>query len=122
MNMLDAFSRRFERLRRQVRAVSRAAKAARDQTDQALRALGMDTRRDPTPVIDVAVERGSPVAKAARAAARGLLHSAAIATAAVLLGIALLSLGMFAGAAVLAFVVVTRGLGLHIDLRTPRPA
>jgi hypothetical protein len=39
-----------------------------------------------------------------------------------ILGIALWSLGIFVGSALLAFVVVTRGLGLRIDIPVPRPA
>jgi hypothetical protein len=121
MTMFDAFSRRFERLRQQVRAVRRAAAAARAQTDQALRALGVDPGRTAAPVIDVAAARRGAAAHL-HAAGRRALQGAAVASAAILLGLALLSLGIFAGAAILAFVVVTRGLGLHIDLRAPRPA
>ncbi len=121
MPMFDAFSRRFERLRLQVRAVRRAATEARAQTDQALRAFGIDSARAAAPVIDVAADRRGPAA-VATAVGKAMLQGAAIATAAILLGLALLSLGIFAGAAALAFVVVTRGLGLHIDLRAPRAA
>jgi hypothetical protein len=127
MAMFDAFSRRLDRLRSQVRAVRRAASDVRAQTDQALRTFGIDPSepRRAAPVIDVGTAqrgRANAASAAVAAVAKAALQGAALAGAAVLLGIALLSLGMFTGAAVLAFVVVTRGLGLHIDWRGPRPA
>lgn len=109
--------RRWERLRRQVRAVRRATDDVKAQTDRALRALGVHTGPS-APVVDVG--------DGARAAWRGIASRAtqgiAVAVATVLLGMALVSLGFFVGAALLAFVVLTRGLGLRVELRPPRPA
>jgi hypothetical protein len=116
MAMFVPVGSRLHRLRSRVRAVRRAASEARQQTEQALQALGVNTGRPAAQVIDVDPRRQSMFQVIAARTLQGL----AVAASMVLLGIALWSLGMFLGASLLAFVVVTRALGLHIDLGTAR--
>lgn len=104
--------------------VGRDVRDARARTEQAMQALGLSPPRPEADVIDVDVNTdanhglvGGAVRGLVRHTTRGLLLVAA----AVLLGAALWSLGIFLGASLLAFVVVTRGLGLRIDV-SPRPA
>jgi hypothetical protein len=107
----DALRLRVRDVRRSVR---RAGEQARVQTDQALAALGLPPT-PPNPVIDVAAHDAG-AAGPTRALVRGAVRGLALVSATVLLGVALLALGIFAGAAFLAFLVVTRGLGLRIDV------
>jgi hypothetical protein len=119
MALFDSIHARTARLRRQVRATRRAVQDARAQTVQALERLGV---RPPTadasgagPVVDVEASGGgvgSVVRGLVRRTGQGIFFVVAV----VLLGAALMSLGMFVAASLLAFVVVTRGLGLRVDL------
>jgi uncharacterized membrane protein len=116
---------RWESLRRQLRDIERslrrAADDARTQTEQALAALGVPTA-PAAPVIDVGAAGGDRPPGPVHTMARQAVRSLAVVSATVLIGIALLALGIFAGAALLAFVVITRGLGLRIDVGAPRAA
>jgi hypothetical protein len=107
------------RVRTAQRAVRRAAGEARQQTEQALTALGVQSA-GAAPVIDV--EQVGADVGAVRALARRATQALVVLAATVVLGVALLSLGVFAGAAAFAFVLVTRGLGLRVDVPGFRPA
>lgn len=120
MRWIEALEEHRHRLRRQVEATARAIRKAQAQTEQAMSALGLSPPAPEAPVIDVA-PRGGLVNDAVRGLARATLRGALFLATLVLLGAALWSLGIFIGASMLAFVVVTRGLGLRIDV-TPRPA
>jgi len=118
MAFFDSIHARTARLRRHVQATRRAVDDARAQTVQALERLGV---RPPTaaagPVVDVeasdrVVGLGGVVRGLVRRTGQGIFFLVAV----VLLGAALMSLGMFVAASLLAFVVVTRGLGLRVDL------
>ena len=121
MQWFDRLRDHRDRLRRRVDAVSREVHRARAQTEQALRTLGLEPPPPDADVIDVDTGRhglvGGTVRSVVRQTTRGLMLFAA----AILLGAALWSLGIFLGASLLAFVVLTRGLGLRIDV-SPRPA
>lgn len=119
MAFFDSIHARTARLRRQVQATRRAVDDARAQTVQALERLGV---RPPTgdasadgPVVDVEASDGG-VGGAVRGLVRRTGQGIFFVVAVVLLGAALMSLGMFVAASLLAFVVVTRGLGLRVDL------
>ena len=102
--------------------------AARASAEQALVAMGIRPAdfgaRDAGDIIDVtppATGAGlilDTVKRLAKRTSQGVLLFVAVAV----LGVALWSLGLFVGAALLAFVIVTRGLGLRIDVAAPRPA
>jgi hypothetical protein len=122
MRWTEALHEHQARLRRQVEATARAVRQAQAQTEQAMAALGLKPPGPDAPVIDVEAPGGGLVKGAIRGLARNALRGALLLATLVLLGAALWSLGIFIGASLLAFVVVTRGLGLRIDLSTPRPA
>jgi len=105
-----------------VDAVAHDLRQARAETERAMASLGLCPPAPEGEVVDVDPVVGIGVVTSAvrgivRQTTRGLLLVAA----AVLFGAALWSLGIFVSTSLLAFVVVTRGLGLHIDL-APRPA
>jgi hypothetical protein len=111
-----------ERLRRRVDAVARDLRQARDETGRAMAALGLSPPAPEGDIVDVEVDpAGGAVVGAVRGLVRQTTRGLLLVVAAVLLGAALWSLGIFLGASLLAFVVVTRGLGLRIDV-SPRPA
>jgi hypothetical protein len=118
MAFFDSIHARTARLRRQVQATRRAVDDARTQTVQALERLGVrpptgEASGDAGPVVDVeAGGVGGAVRGLVRRTGQGIFFVVAV----VLLGAALMSLGMFVAASLLAFVVVTRGLGLRVDL------
>lgn len=120
MRWIEALQEHQARLRRQVEATARAVRQARAQTEQAMAALGLQPPA-PETVIDVDTRGGGLVKDAVRGLARQALRGTLFLATLVLLGAALWSLGIFIGASLLAFVVVTRGLGLRIDV-SPRPA
>jgi hypothetical protein len=120
MAFFDSIHARTARLRRQVQATRRAVDDARAQTVQALERLGVrpptgNASGDAGPVVDVEPSDsgvGGVVLGLVRRTGQGIFFVVAV----VLLGAALMSLGMFVAASLLAFVVVTRGLGLRVDL------
>lgn len=104
-----------------------ATSTARATAEQALNSMGLRPAAfDDGDVIDVdPAPPGSGTAlifdtvkRLAKRTSQGVLLVVAVAV----LGIAMWSLGLFVGAALLAFVIVTRGLGLRIDVAAPRPA
>lgn len=119
---------RLERFRLQVADVERRAAEVKAQTDAAMTALGMPSTKtqEASPIIDVGGIGGkgdtslllAGIKSVGRTAVRGLSFVAAV----FLLGAALWSLGFFVGAALLAFVIVTKGLGLRIDVAQPASA
>ena len=121
MRWFESLQEHQSRLRRQVEATARAVRQARAQTEQAMAALGLQQAGPETPVIDVEPRPGGLVHDAVRGLARQAIRGALLLATLVLLGAALWSIGVFIGASLLAFVVVTRGLGLRIDV-SPRPA
>jgi hypothetical protein len=118
MQWFDRLRDHRDRLRRRVNTVSRDLRRVRAETGRAMASLGLSLAPEGD-VVDVAPPKsgGGALRGLVRQATRGVLLVAA----AILLGAALWSLGIFLGASLLAFVVVTRGLGLHIDV-APRPA
>lgn len=86
-----------------------------------MRGLGFTAPPPDADTIDVEPPRRGLVDGAVRSVVRQTTRGMLVFAAAVLLGAALWSLGIFVGASLLAFVVVTRGLGLRIDV-SPRPA
>jgi hypothetical protein len=108
-----------ERLRATLRTTTAQAEA---QARQAAAALGVhvpDHRVD-ADVVDMAAPARGVRAAAGTALKRlgqGVLGLVALA----MLGLALWSLGLFVSVSLLAFVIVTRGLGLRVDL-SPRGA
>jgi len=106
--------------------VREATSSARATAEQALSSMGLRPAAfDDGDVIDVAPAAASGTAlildtvkRLAKRTSQGVLLFVAVAV----LGIAMWSLGLFVGAALLAFVIVTRGLGLRIDIAAPRPA
>jgi len=121
MQWFDRLRDHRDRLRRRVDAVARDVTRARAQTEQALRTLGIEPPPPDADVIDVETGDHGLVGGAVRSVVRQTTRGLMLVAAAVLLGAALWSLGIFLGASLLAFVVLTRGLGLRIDV-TPRPA
>ena len=119
------FDERFKQVRLQMNAVRRAIAEFEAQAELAKERFGLQTgpkKRDDD-VIDVgpsARSRGlvSTLGSLAKRSAQGIL----LVTSFALLGIAMLALGLFAGAAGLAFWVITRGLGLRIDVKGPAAA
>ncbi len=104
MAVKDTMTARLEKLRREIAQLGLA--------------LGLPPPDD-SPVIDVGeapTTLTGKVAAIAKVVSRGVLAVVAIA----LLGFALWSLGMFVSASLVAFVVMTRGLGLRIEV--PRAA
>jgi hypothetical protein len=104
-------------------AARRAKKTAADANvalERAMAAMGVAPPQDEGDVVDVGDDpvSGGVVSSLARRTAKGLM----LLTAASLLACALWALGMFAAASILAFLVLTRGLGLRIDLNAARPA
>ncbi len=97
-----------------------SAKRANVAAENAMAAMGVKPPAEEGPVVDVGDTSAGPgvVASLARRTAKGLM----LVTAASLLVCALWALGMFAAASVLAFMVLTRGLGLRIDLNRPAAA
>lgn len=87
------------------------------EADFGNRGFGKGANAKGDPVVDV----GPPIGLGARLpmlvkkGVQGLLLGTSFA----LLGFALLSLGMLTAAAALAFVFITRGLGLRIDMNRP---
>lgn len=119
----DAIFAGFSAVRRRVRAFRKRVDEVQHRADAALAALGVP-RPDPSEhdVIDVGSGSGNIVVDAVKQLARRASQGLMLLLAMSVLGVALWSLGIFVGAALLAFVVVTRGLGLRIDIPMPRPA
>ncbi|HEY1100543.1 MAG TPA: hypothetical protein VGF99_16500, partial [Myxococcota bacterium] len=92
------------------------------RAEQVLLSLGVELpKADTGDVIDVDTDGSlirNTVKQLVRRTSQGLMLFVAVAV----FGVVLWSLGIFVGAAMLAFVVVTRGLGLRIDLAVPRAA
>ena len=112
------FDDRLRQLRLQVHSVRRAVFELEQQVEQAKVRFGLQSApQKRSDIVDVGPRAGlrSTLAVALKRGAQGLLLAGSFA----LLGFALLSLGMFAGAVALAFVVVTRGLGLRVDVKGP---
>ncbi|MDP2339333.1 MAG: hypothetical protein Q8O67_00125 [Deltaproteobacteria bacterium] len=111
------FDERIKQLRLQMNAVRRAIAELETQTEIVKERLGLQTEpKKQNDVVDVGPRSRVGVfqvlASVAKRSAQGVLLAVSFG----LLGFALLSLGMFAGAAALAFLVITRGLGLRIDV------
>ncbi len=107
------FDERLKQLRLQMNAVRRALTEFEAQAELAKERFGLPTRAtNKDDVVDIGPPTGvlTALGVAVKRTAQGCLLAASFA----LLGVALLSLGMFAGAAALAFVVITRGLGLRV--------
>jgi len=118
--MMDTFAARIERLRRQVDELRGVVKDAQVQATQALAALGVKPPAPEPETIDVTPPDTS-LAGRARGALKLVTQGALIVVAFAVLGVALWSLGLFVSASLLAFVIVTRGLGLRVEL-SPRGA
>lgn len=118
----QTFSSRLKDLRRRVGEVEAAVQTARARAEQVLLSVGVELpKADTGDVIDVDTDGSlirNTVKQLVRRTSQGLMLFVAVAV----FGVALWSLGIFVGAAMLAFVVVTRGLGLRIDLAMPRAA
>ena len=104
-----------------------ATATARATAEQALVAVGMRPAVvDDSTVVDVGpaapVTGGALILDAVKRLARRTSQGVLLFVAVAVLGVALWSLGLFVGAALLVFVIVTRGLGLRLDVATPRPA
>lgn len=113
-------SARLSPLQKQWRVLRRAVADLENQTVMALERLGVQTPpKDPVPeaVVDVG-QKPSALKTLAVRSAQGI----ALVVSFLALGFALLSLGMFVGAAALAFLLITRGLGLRVDVARPVPA
>lgn len=121
MQWFDRLRDHRDQLRRRVDAVARDVHRARAQTEQALRTLGLEPPTPDVHVVDVETGGHGIVGGAVRGVIRQTTRGLMLLASAILLGAALWSLGIFLGASLLAFVVVTRGLGLRIDM-SPRPA
>jgi hypothetical protein len=119
----DAIFAGFSALRRRVRQFKKRVDEVQQRADAALVALGVP-RPDPSAadVIDVGSGSGNIVVDTVKQLARRTSQGLMLLLAMSVLGIALWSLGIFVGSALLAFVVVTRGLGLRIDIPVRRPA
>jgi hypothetical protein len=119
----DAIFAGLSALRRRVRQFKKRVDEVQQRADAALVALGVP-RPDPSAadVIDVGSGSGNIVVDTVKQLARRTSQGLMLLLAMSVLGIALWSLGIFVGSALLAFVVVTRGLGLRIDIPVPRPA
>jgi hypothetical protein len=119
----DAIFAGFTELRRRVRQFKKRVDDVQQRADAALFALGVP-RADPAEhdVVDVGSGSGNIVIDTVKQLARRTSQGLMVLLAMSILGIALWSLGIFVGSALLAFVVVTRGLGLRIDIPVPRPA
>ena len=116
MHVLDTFQERIARLRRRVHATRRAVDDVRSQAASALEQMGVRPRSDPAgSVVDV-VAAGAGFGAALRGLARRTGQGIVLMVSAALLGAALWSLGIFMATSLLAFVIVTRGLGLRVDL------
>lgn len=119
----DAIFAGFSALRRRVRGFKKRVDDVQQRADAALVALGIP-RPDPAAhdVIDVGSGSGNIVVDAVKQVVRRTSQGLMLLVAMSVLGVALWSLGIFVGAALLAFVIVTRGLGLRIDIPVPRAA
>jgi hypothetical protein len=101
--------------------VRRAISELETQTELVKERLGLQSEpRQRDDVVDV----GAPasVLRTVAAVAKRSVQGVLLAVSFGLLGFALVALGMFAGAAALAFLVITRGLGLRINVKGPAAA
>lgn len=115
------YDERLRQLRLQMNAVRRALAEFETQAELVRERFGLQSpqQNKQDVVVDVGARVGvvGVVASLAKRTVQGVL----LATSFALLGFAMLALGMFAGAAALAFLLITRGLGLRVDLPS-RPA
>lgn len=110
-SLVDRVTARLQQLRLSARSLRRAIDDLEEQTNLTLERFGIPK---PNPKAnDAVVDVGRrPVAALVKGAARGV----ALVVSFVALGLALLSLGVFVGAAALAFMLITRGLGLRVGV------
>ena len=110
---------RGQQLRLQVYSVVRAVAELRQQVEQAKERFGLHSgpASKRSAIVDIGARAPwtSTLGSLLKRGAQGCLLVGCFA----LLGFALLSLGVFAGAAALAFVMVTRGLGWRVDVKSP---
>jgi hypothetical protein len=116
MHVLDTFQERMARLRRRVHATRRAVDDMRTQATAALEQLGVRPRSTPAGAVVDVVAADAGVGGAVRGLLRRTGQAMVLMVSAALLGAALWSLGIFMATSLLAFVIVTRGLGLRVDL------
>jgi hypothetical protein len=119
----DAIFAGLSQLRRRLRAFKKRVDDVQHSADAALAAVGVP-RPDPAErdVIDVGSGSGNIAVDAVKQLVRRTSQGLMLLLAISVLGVALWSLGIFVGAALLAFVIITRGLGLRIDIPMPQPA
>lgn len=110
---------RLHQLRMQARAVRRAVDDLEVQSNAVLARFGLEPKK--TNKADDIVDVGDAPSRLPKMVKRGV-QAVFVGVSFVLLGMALLSLGIFAGAAALAYLVITKGLGLRVDVARPRPA
>lgn len=120
----EALRDRLHQLRLQLGDAERRLRDVRTQTEAAMTAMGMltPTPQDQAPIIDVGPASSSPVVAVFNALARACVRGLSFVAGVVLLGAALWSLGIFVSTALLAFVVVTRGMGLRVDVGAAQSA
>ena len=111
-------SARLSPLQQQWRVLRRAVVDLENQTVLARERLGVPPPNDVTEAVVDVGQKPSLLKALAVQSARGV----ALVVSFLVLGFALLSLGMFVGAAALAFLLITRGLGLRVDVARPVPA
>lgn len=106
---LTGLADRVQQVRLQARAVRRAIDDLDRVTTQALHQLGLERKDHADDVVDVGRRSFGALAKRALGGALALLGLAT-------LGAALLSFGIFGGVAVAAFLIVSRVLGVRVDV------
>lgn len=106
----------------QARAVRRSIDELEATSRQTLERFGLEVkpRAAPGSAADAVIDVGgaNKTSRLPVVLKKGL-QSVMLATSFALLGFAMLALGMFTAAAALAFVVITRGLGLRVDVNRP---
>lgn len=119
----DQVKGRFDQVRLQAKTLRRAVDDLEAQSNAVLARFGLEPKQQEqrNDVIDVG-GTGGRLPQLARRVGTAIVGAVAVGASFVLLGLAMLSLGIFAGAAALAYVVITKGLGLRIDVAPPRSA
>lgn len=113
----DQVKGRFDQVRLQAKTLRRAVDDLEAQSNAVLARLGLEQKKQEAKRDDV-IDVGGSTSRLPQLAKR-VVQAIAVGASFVLLGLAMLSLGIFAGAAALAYVVITKGLGLRIDVARP---
>ncbi len=109
---------RLKQVQMQAKTLRRAVDDLEAQSNAMLARLGLEPKKQQQEKRDDVIDVGGRASRLP-ALAKRVVQAIAVGASFVLLGLAMLSLGIFAGAAALAYLVITKGLGLRIDVARP---